>query len=378
MDSEDAVYGQLRDQIDKMPVGMPKTESGVEIKILKYLFTPEEARIALHLNILPEPLERIHKRVRKNQPDITPKGLEEILDGLVAKGSILLDEKNRRKHYSYALFAIGMYEFQVDRMPKEFYEDAFSYIGGEFRHEYARTDTPQIRTIPIQTSITPELNVATYDDMKELVKKTEGQFGVMNCICKQGKDLIGEKCGVTDLRETCLLFPGMDLSSFKPGTVRPISKEEAQDILRRAEEEGLVIQPSNSQNPEFVCCCCGDCCAVLTAAKRFPEPVKLFATNYYAEVDLETCTGCEKCVDRCQMEAINMVDGKAIVDLNRCIGCGLCIPVCEEGSRRLTRKEKETIPPETTDDLYRKIMTKRTGNLGMLKIGIKMLLKQKI
>ena len=72
MGEEEDVYVQLRQQIDKMPVGMPATDSGVEIRILKHLFTPEEAKIALHLNIIPEPPERILKRVKKTDPHHDP------------------------------------------------------------------------------------------------------------------------------------------------------------------------------------------------------------------------------------------------------------------------------------------------------------------
>ena len=62
MNDEIEVYRELQKHIDKMPVGFPSTKSGVEIRILKHLFTPEEAKIALNLSALPESLERIHRR----------------------------------------------------------------------------------------------------------------------------------------------------------------------------------------------------------------------------------------------------------------------------------------------------------------------------
>ena len=375
--STDNVYVELRNQIDKMPVGMPATKSGVEIRILKHLFTPEEAKIALNLNIFPEPLKKIYNRVKKTDKTVTLKGLEEVLDRLVEKGSIMPGKKNGQKLYSYAMFAVGMYEMQLGRLTKEFFEDSQEYFSGEFRKEFFRTNIPQVRVIPVEKSITVENYVSTYDEMRSIVKNTEGQFGVVNCICKHGKDLIGQKCKTTDVRETCIPFPAMT-SSLGEGTFRPISKDETLEILQRAEKEGLVIEPSNSKEPLFVCCCCGDCCGVLTMAKMFPKPATLFATNYHAEVDNQLCVGCGICIKRCQMEAPTIVNKKSSINLDRCIGCGLCVPTCAKKAIKLLKNEKTIVPPKNTDDLYRKILTKKVGNANLLKIGVKKIAGQKI
>jgi NAD-dependent dihydropyrimidine dehydrogenase PreA subunit/predicted transcriptional regulator len=372
------VYVELRQQIDKMPCGMPATDSGVEIRILKHLFTPEEAKIALSLNVFPEPLKRIFNRVKKTDQAVTVEGLKEVLDRLVAKGSIMCDEKKGQKLYSYAMLAVGMYEFQANRLTKEFYEDCEEYFG-EFSKEFFRTHVPQLRVIPVEKSITVENYVATYDEMRGFVKNAEGQFGVINCVCKQGKDLVGHKCKTTDVRETCLLFPAMTSSLMKNGTpFRLISKDETLEILQRAEKEGLVIEPSNSQEPLFVCCCCGDCCGVLTMAKMFPKPATLFATNYHAEVDNQLCLGCGVCLKRCQMEALTITNKKSSINLDRCIGCGLCVSTCPKKAIKLLKNEKVIVPPKNTDDLYKKILTKKVGNATLLKIGVKKIAGQKI
>ena len=78
------VYRKLQQHIDeRMPVGFPQSESGADIRILKNLFTPEEARITLNLSALAEPLERIYKRVKDT--GISIKELEDKLDGLEEK-----------------------------------------------------------------------------------------------------------------------------------------------------------------------------------------------------------------------------------------------------------------------------------------------------
>jgi len=379
--SKDDVYVELRRQIDKMPIGMPVTESGVEIRILKHFFTPEEAKIALQLNMFPEPVERIHSRLKKTGQAITLQELEKVLDRLVAKGSILSSEKDGQKLYSYSIFAVGMFESQVNRLSKEFYEDGEEYLLGEFGKEFFRTGIPQLRVVPVEKSITIEHHVATYDDMRAIVKNTQGEFGVMNCICKQGKDLTGHSCQTTDVRETCILFPharAATAHSQTPDTVRAVNQDEVLQLLQRAEDEGLVIQPSNTQKPAFVCCCCGDCCGVLTAAKRFPKPATLFATNYHAEVDRQSCIGCGTCAKRCQMEAPVLADKKSSINLDRCIGCGLCVPTCPSKAIKLVRKEKDVVPPKNFGELYRKILTKKVGTMKALAIGVKKITGQKV
>ena len=69
------------------------------------------------------------------------------------------------------------------------------------------------------------------------------------------------------------------------GAARFITKDETLAFLDRADREGLVVEPQNTQDPLFICCCCGCCCGVLTTAKKLPRPAAFFATNYHAAVE---------------------------------------------------------------------------------------------
>ncbi|MCK5184220.1 MAG: hypothetical protein KAQ95_07935, partial [Candidatus Heimdallarchaeota archaeon] len=99
-----SVYHQLRYEIDTRTANFfPSSDSGLEIQILKQIFTPLEAQIAIQLSALPEGLKRIHKRVTKSGIDISIQDLENLLDGLVRKGGIiyekLLFNKPKKKMY---------------------------------------------------------------------------------------------------------------------------------------------------------------------------------------------------------------------------------------------------------------------------------------
>jgi hypothetical protein len=86
MGAESDIYKKLAEHIDHMPIAFPATESVVELRVLKHLFTPDETEIALYLSALPESADKIYKRAKKN--GISRDKIERILDDLVAKGSI--------------------------------------------------------------------------------------------------------------------------------------------------------------------------------------------------------------------------------------------------------------------------------------------------
>lgn len=378
MTAKDDVYINLQKQLDKMPIGFPATESGVELRILKQLFEPEEAHIALHLNITHETIDKIYKRVKKANVSISVEELEEILDTLAKKGAIGSRIKNGKKSYSYLLFAIGMYEYQVNRMSKQFYQDCEEYLYVGFNTEFHKTKIPQLRPIPVDKSIPSSRPIASYDDIRAIIRRTEGEFSVMNCICRQGKDLIDQSCQVTEIRESCILFPNPTSYFRRFNISRPVSKGDVLQILDQAEEAGLVIQPGNTQQPNFICCCCGDCCGVLTMAKTYSKPTELFSSNYYSKIDLNRCNACGSCQKRCQMEALVIKEGKTYVNLDRCIGCGLCVTKCPNEAIELREKRQLTIPPEDQQSLYTKIMIKKLGPVKALKAGIKIKLGLKI
>ena len=362
MASKDLIYRQLQEVLDeRLPVGFPATDSGIEIRVLKHLFTPEEAEVAKHLTVASEPLKEIHNRVVQSGFSINLNDLEEILDGLVKKGAIV--GGSQRNHYSLMPFAIGFYETQLDRQTKEFARDAYEYLYEKFYEEFHRKDTPaQMRTIPVEKSLTTEHHVGTYDNIKEIIKSKSGTISVMDCVCRQSKDLMEEPCKMGDIRNCCISFDDSAEHLLKEfPSARKISKEELIELLDKFQKAGFVLQPANVQNPSGVCVCCGCCCGVLQAAKQYPRPAEYYSSNFYAQSDPELCNGCETCLKRCPMEAITMVDDKSVVDLDRCIGCGNCVPTCGMKAMSLRKKEKEIVPFENSDALYQEIMMKKRG-----------------
>lgn len=360
-------YKSLRKHLDKQPVGFPSTPTGIELRLLRETFTVDEADVALNLNYKSEPFETIYARAKE-------KGYEEdkfrqLLDSMDKKGSIFVKHKNDEKLYSLHPFAIGIFEMYSSRLTPSFYLDSHNYMLQRFAIEYLTSEPVQMRVIPIKKSVTSLQNIATYDQIREIVDKAEDRIVIAKCICKVGKDLIGDPCNVTDRREVCMGFRDFSDTLVRHGWGRAVAKEEAMEILDQNEKDGLVLIGSSMQEPQFVCSCCDCCCGILEMMKFVPRPVDFAASNYFAKLNNEECKGCQKCVKRCQMEAIQFDDDakKAIaINSKRCIGCGLCVPSCKTNSITLQKKEGEFIPPEDHDALYKMIMQNKKGTIGQL------------
>jgi NAD-dependent dihydropyrimidine dehydrogenase PreA subunit len=371
------IYQQLRKHLDHMPVPFPATASGVELDLLKSLFTEEEATIACELSAFPESAERIYPRLKKKYQ---LEDLKQKLDKMVKKGIIVrrLSKDSKTFLYQKIPLAIGMFEFQVNQLDKNFARLFFDYEKEAFFDGLFTMKNQQMRTIPINVAIEPQFSVGNYDDIRKVIKDSPGPFALMNCVCRQAKDLLEDSCKVTNHRESCITLEESAKYMIDRGVAREISRDELMKFLTLAKKEGLILQPENTQHPTFICCCCSCCCGILSAAAKYDQPAEYIHSNFRMEVNITKCDGCEDCIERCQMHAILKTEGHVEILNERCIGCGVCIPVCKQKALRLVKKEKETVPPLSKNEMYKKMMIERYGVPRALGYVIKSRLGMKV
>jgi len=362
------VYQRLAKFLDRLPAGFPPAPGGVELKILRKLFTPAEAALFMHLDLLGESARVVAYRARLPLAQVTA-----MLEKMAEKGLIGSDvHTGRPVEYSVNQYVVGFMEDQVDHLDRELVVLAEEYTPVFFK-EGPWSKVPQIRTIPIRESIPVEHAVLPYERAEDIVR-SHTRFAVRNCVCRQELALIGKGCGKP--LDVCLSFDNGADQSVRAGRAHHITMDEALEIFKRADQAGLVLQPSNSQDPIFICACCGCCCGVLRNIKQFDNPADLVVNPFIAHHAAGLCSNCEACLDRCQMEALTLVDGTIALNLKRCIGCGLCVSTCPSGAMSLVRKaEPPSIPKDTTSNYLQ--MARAKDKLGLLRLGA-MLVRSKI
>ncbi len=332
------VYERLRVFMDSIQSGFPATPTGVEIKILKKLFSPGEAELTMKLKTKPEDISSIAARTGINESELAKK-----LEEMASKGLIFNVQEENISKFSAFQFVVGLYEFQLKRLDREFcelYEEYLPFLGMSFM----QAKTKQMRVIPVASSIKITGAVADYNMVRKIVAQQE-TISLAECICRKEQGLLGKECDRP--KETCLGFGDFGKFYIQNGWAKPITAEQALSVLDMAEDAGLVLSPTNTQKLEAVCCCCPCCCPILKYAKLMPRPVEMVRSYYDATIDTEQCSACGQCIERCQVNAIEEgEEGFKVID-GRCIGCGLCVSACPENAISLVAKSGMEAPPET-------------------------------
>ncbi|OFV79787.1 MAG: hypothetical protein A2Y78_09130 [Acidobacteria bacterium RBG_13_68_16] len=357
----DDVYHRLAAKLDRLPHGFPRTESGVELRILAKVFSPEDAAMALDLLPIPETVEGISRRLR-----IQVAHLQQVLDRMVTRGQIAIARYRGEHVYMLAPFVIGIYEFQLPHMDAEL-AAMFEEYAPALVNTVGGAKPALARVVPVNAHIEARAEVLRHENVRAMIEGARS-FRLMECICRKEQAALGKQCSHT--LETCLAFsPEPDAYERFPYG-RTVSREETLAVLDLAEREGLVHCTYNFQREQmFVCNCCSCCCGFLRGVKEFGAPNLLLHSNFVAAIAAEGCTACAACTDgRCPMEAISERDGVYAVDAQRCIGCGACTVVCPTDAITLVprpRAERTTPPKDIVAWSFRRA-TNRSGLLRTL------------
>ena len=331
----DTIYSQLAAALDRLPNGFPRTESGVEIKILKKICSPEEAALAGQLTGGMEPVDEIAKRIGLPAEEAANQ-----LFKLVRRGFVWFEKQDGKVRFRLAPFVVGIYEAQLELMDHELAHLVEEYMTSGGAAIMMGTQPALHRVVPAQNTVKSEW-ILPYEDVRAILLSAK-TYNVRACICREQQEKLGSRRCDFPL-DICITFSNAERAP-RPGD---ISQAEALALLDRSEEIGLVHTVNNViEGLGYVCNCCGCCCAILRGVTEWGIQDSVAQSNYYAVIDPELCNDCGTCIERCQVHAISAGDGFSVVDKARCIGCGLCVSGCPNDVARLERKpEAEIIQP---------------------------------
>lgn len=302
---------ELANKISRKKMGAKNgiTVNDPEYKILEPVVTNEMAEVALQLEFRqPMTAGEIAEKCGKSVEETS-----KLLWELAMAGVCFVNKIDGVDKYWHDTWVPGIMEMMVNNK-----ENVRKYpqIAKAFE-EYGRAKGPAtagnfpvgiglMRVIPIEKAIEGESRRASYEEVSRYLNEND-IFTVSDCSCRTSREIMGEGCG--HLKEDMCIQMGHAAEYYiRTGRGRQITREEAFEIIKRAEENGLVHQIPNtdgSGKTHAICNCCGCSCFSLRTAEMFLNP-DMVRSNYVSKVDSTKCVGCGECVEACHVNALRL------------------------------------------------------------------------
>ncbi len=362
------IYERLADALDALPAGFTRTPSKLEIKLIKLVFTPEEASLSGQLTRNVETAAEIANRVGLPEAEVTVL-LESMIPRRMVRAETLALETGVKglgkveakpgqepkadsvKKYRLSPFLVGWYESYLQESKptnKEFAEIYEQYVieGGGEKIFSPRPGSQGV--IPYRGSLKPEwLKLEPHNDIDAHFKRHD-RFLVLDCVCKKEKAALhGHSC---DLPIRRCGFVGLPPQT--PLSENVLTREEAVKLWKELDAMGTMVIEGfygftmGAEEPQFVggCHCCGCCCTILQGGRMGNLKETVQRSNYRAVKDFEKCQSCNECVRRCQFYAHTLdktKPGRPLYNREKCVGCGSCGMGCPAGALHLEPVSKE-------------------------------------
>lgn len=346
-------------------------ENGAFQEILKEIFNEQEARALLHVPLTTVPLKLVPLTEIASRGKFRGEELEKILDDIAARGYLFSGmTKMGEKGYAHLRWGYGFSQIfywrgdKSDRVKRLAELEKDRELVKSMRTIAAPGEDAMKawRYIPVTASFEPQWQSVFPTETIEKVVGNAEKFALAHCPCRIKYELYnGENCGHST--EVCLKLDELAEHLINTGHAGEISREEALQVIQKANKEGLVHFTENAVEIKHICNCCGCACWNVRPIKQRKIPRDaIMAVYFIRETDKEKCNGCGACVKICPVDAVAVNGEKAKVDVDWCIGCGVCALKCKQEAIKILEREDKPLQAENLQELYTKIGIQRWKN----------------
>lgn len=302
---------QLANILDGQPrdhVPTTRTTEDPWVQMLASVIDDHDAEVTMMVGRPFEDIATIAARAGKQ-----PEEIQDDLHRCAMKGTLLEAEIDGVLKYERCPWAPGIFEHLIltKDLPVETRKmvgKLFDQIGSMSSRTYPNIPIGrfEFRTLPVGKAIKAEAKIATHEEIETYLNQSD-YYSVADCACRTSKKLIGEACE-HPIEGMCIqIGPEADYY-VRSGRGRRVTREEVEEVLRKAERAGCVHQYFNNEGlnkTTFICSCCGCSCAGLRVINLVRTP-DAFRSNFVADVDPDKCVGCGACVEVCNMNAVKL------------------------------------------------------------------------
>ena len=285
-------------------------ENAPEYYSLECCVSDEQADVALVMGLRkPRTIEYIAKKANLSVEKAHKLAMELAQIGVC---KVYTDEKGKEV-FMVQIYAPGILEMMVNNAESV---KKYPQIGRAFE-EYTRLriapiapnlpmGTGMMRVIPIQSAIDGNMKAVPYERLSYYLDKYD-TFSLSDCSCRRSRRILNQGCGHLE-KDMCIQMGTGAEYYIRTGRGRQVSRKEVEEILKKAEEAGLMHQMPNIEGlgeTAAICNCCACSCFAMRVATLFNTPDAI-RSNYVSQVDTDKCVACGQCVENCPTNALRL------------------------------------------------------------------------